>query len=149
LPTGSRLTAEGDDAVFIMKNQNNITSTSSTKPSSNASETHACCGSHADLSSAGTEASREPLQQDVLDVRKLPPARRHSLIFETYDGLRPGGSFVLVNDHDPKPLYYQFAYEKAGAFSWNYEEQGPLVWRVRIGKTDVQAALKSPGQTLH
>jgi uncharacterized protein (DUF2249 family) len=132
-----------------MKNQNRITSTSSTQPSSHPSHSHSCDGSQADQSSARAEPARELLQQGVLDVRLLPPARRHSLIFETYDSLRPGGSFVLVNDHDPKPLYYQFSYEKAGAFSWNYEEQGPLVWRVRIGKTDVQAALQSPGQKAH
>lgn len=143
------LITAGGAPLFIMKNQNHITSTSSTKPSSNASQNHGCCGSHADLSSAGAEASRELLQQGVLDVRMMPPARRHSSIFETYDGLQPGGSFVLINDHDPKPLYYQFTYEKPGAFTWNYEEQGPLVWRVRIGKTDVQATLKSPSRTVH
>jgi uncharacterized protein (DUF2249 family) len=69
-----------------------------------------------------------------LDVRQEIPARRHELIFATYDALTPGESFVLVNDHDPKPLYYQFAAERAGQFSWDYLEQGPDVWRVRIGR---------------
>ena len=69
-----------------------------------------------------------------VDVRSEPPARRHELIFETYTGLGPGEGFVLVNDHDPKPLYYQFAAEHAGAFSWEYLEQGPGAWRVRIGR---------------
>jgi uncharacterized protein (DUF2249 family) len=46
-----------------------------------------------------------------LDVRAEPPARRHELIFDTYEQLEPGAGFVLVNDHDPKPLYYQFAAE--------------------------------------
>ena len=41
----------------------------------------------------------------------------------------------MVNDHDPKPLYYQFAAEHKGEFTWDYLEQGPAVWRVRIGKT--------------
>lgn len=36
-----------------------------------------------------------------------PPARRHGLIFDAYDQLAVGSGFVLVNDHDPKPLYYQ------------------------------------------
>jgi uncharacterized protein (DUF2249 family) len=71
-----------------------------------------------------------------LDVRAEPPARRHELIFDTYDRLGPDAGFVLVNDHDPKPLYYQFAAEHAGQFSWDYLEQGPEVWRVRIGRTD-------------
>jgi uncharacterized protein (DUF2249 family) len=70
----------------------------------------------------------------ILDVRAEPPARRHDLIFEHYDALEPGAGFVLVNDHDPKPLRYQFEAEHTGQFSWDYLEQGPEVWRVRIGR---------------
>lgn len=73
-------------------------------------------------------------QESVLDVRELIPAKRHQLIFATYEELTPNHSFVLVNDHDPKPLYYQFAFEHAGQFNWEYLEEGPDVWRVRIGK---------------
>ena len=71
----------------------------------------------------------------LLDVRAEIPARRHQLIFETYGALAKGDSFELVNDHDPKPLYYQFAAEQPDRFSWDYLEQGPDVWRVRIGRT--------------
>jgi uncharacterized protein (DUF2249 family) len=70
----------------------------------------------------------------LLDVRSEPPARRHDLIFDTYEGLAPGDAFVLVNDHDPKPLRYQFEAEHPGDFSWEYLESGPEVWRVRIGR---------------
>jgi uncharacterized protein (DUF2249 family) len=70
----------------------------------------------------------------VLDVRQEPPVRRHALIFETFNDLVPGAGFELRNDHDPKPLYYQFAAELAGQFTWDYLEQGPEVWRVRIGR---------------
>ena len=70
----------------------------------------------------------------VLDVRQEIPARRHELIFDTYGDLAPGDGFVLVNDHDPKPLYYQFAAEHPNQFEWDYLEQGPQVWRVRIGR---------------
>ncbi len=69
-----------------------------------------------------------------LDVRTEPPARRHQLIFETYHGLGDGEGFVLINDHDPKPLYYQFEAEHRGQFSWDYLEEGPETWRVRIGR---------------
>ncbi len=72
--------------------------------------------------------------EQVLDVRQEPPARRHALIFDTFGGLEPGAGFELRNDHDPKPLYYQFAAELPGAFTWDYLEQGPEVWRVRIAK---------------
>jgi len=71
-----------------------------------------------------------------LDVRNDPPARRHQLIFETYGALEPGTAFVLVNDHDPKPLYYQFAAEHEGDFTFDYLESGPETWRVRIGRPE-------------
>lgn len=69
-----------------------------------------------------------------LDVRNDPPARRHQMIFESYHGLGAGEGFILVNDHDPKPLMYQFEAEHAGQYTWDYQEEGPEVWRVRIGK---------------
>ncbi|WP_347353977.1 DUF2249 domain-containing protein, partial [Intrasporangium sp.] len=69
-----------------------------------------------------------------LDVRSEPPARRHDLILGTYQALEAGTGFELVNDHDPKPLFYQFDAEYKGQFTWDYLEQGPEVWRVRIGR---------------
>lgn len=71
---------------------------------------------------------------DVVDVRSLVPAERHAKIFELVHALEPEASFLLVNDHDPKPLYYQLEAEYPGQFSWTYVEQGPQVWRVEIGK---------------
>lgn len=69
-----------------------------------------------------------------LDVRVIPPREKHPTIFQTFDALQPGESFVLVNDHDPFPLRYQFEAERAGSFAWDYLEQGPQVWRVQISK---------------
>lgn len=77
---------------------------------------------------------REKGGEQQLDVRELAPAQRHESIFARYDALRSGASFVLVNDHDPKPLRYQFEAEHPGEFIWDYLEVGPEVWRVRIGK---------------
>ena len=71
----------------------------------------------------------------VLDVRMLAPAQRHATIFELYSALAAGAAFVLVNDHDPLPLRYQFEEEHAGAFTWDVVESGPKVWRVRVGRT--------------
>lgn len=83
-----------------------------------------------------SEATK-PSATNVIDVRSLVPAQRHAKIFQLVDQLAPGSSFVLVNDHDPKPLYYQFAAEHDGTFTWDYLEQGPAVWRVRIGRAGV------------
>ena len=74
-------------------------------------------------------------QARILDVRSLIPMERHRMIFETYNQLGTGDKFVLVNDHDPKPLYYQFEAEHTGKFTWKYLEQGPTAWRVEIGRT--------------
>ena len=108
--------------------------TQNMKTTTQSTPSHSCCGGSTDHLPADPAATAAVLKNGNLDVRELPPARRHSLIFETFHQLNPGESFVLVNDHDPKPLYYQFSYEHAGRFSWMYEEQGPEVWRVRIGK---------------
>lgn len=70
----------------------------------------------------------------TLDVRSLAPAQRHEKIFAAYSALDPGTGFVLVNDHDPRPLRYQFEAQHQGRYSWDYLEAGPDVWRVRIGR---------------
>lgn len=69
-----------------------------------------------------------------LDVRRIAPREKHPTIFATFGGLQPGEAFVLVNDHDPVPLRYQFEAQHGGQYSWQYLEQGPAVWRVRIGR---------------
>lgn len=79
-------------------------------------------------------SASEDTAENVVDVRQLIPAQRHAKIFELVDDLAPGASFVLVNDHDPKPLYYQLAAEYPNRFSWTYLERGPEVWRVEIGR---------------
>lgn len=74
-------------------------------------------------------------QNDALDVRTIPPAQRHPMIFQRFVALPVDGSFILVNDHDPKPLYYQLNFEYSGQLGWEYLEQGPEIWRVRISRT--------------
>jgi len=41
-----------------------------------------------------------------------------------------------VNDHDPKPLLYQFQSENDGEFEWWPLERGPEVWRIEIARRD-------------
>ncbi len=78
--------------------------------------------------------NRITTEENILDVRSIAPRERHTRIFDTFANLRPAQAFVLVNDHDPKPLYYQFQAEHQSEFTWDYLEQGPEVWRVRIGR---------------
>lgn len=71
----------------------------------------------------------------TIDVRAIPLIVRHRLIFGTFERLKRGEEFVIVNDHDPRPLSYQFDERYGGTFEWRYLEQGPDVWRVRISRT--------------
>ncbi len=75
----------------------------------------------------------------TIDVRSIVPRERHPLIFGTFDTLQPGEALLLVNDHDPKPLFYQFQAESSGEFTWDYLENGPEVWQVKIGKPQEDA----------
>lgn len=75
-----------------------------------------------------------------LDVRSLVPMQRHATIFDLVGRLEPGESFILINDHDPKPLYYQLEAEHPNSFSWTYLERGPQAWRVEIGRIADAAA---------
>jgi len=74
-----------------------------------------------------------------LDVRDRPPAERHERIYDAYADLERGEGFVLVNDHDPKPLYHQFEAEAGPEFYWEYRAKDPGEFRVLIGKTDATA----------
>lgn len=71
---------------------------------------------------------------NTLDIREIAPRDRHAVIFARFDELPAGESLELINDHDPKPLPGQFQIRSANAFSWDYLETGPNVWRVQIGK---------------
>ena len=68
------------------------------------------------------------------DVRPFPPAKRHDMVFEAFDDLNPGEAFVFINDHDPKPLYYQMEAENDVAFNWEYLEVMPEEWKVKVMK---------------
>ncbi len=89
----------------------------------------------AGLRAEESDAPGGPAVKTTLDVRTIPPPQRHPLIFQTFESLKPGEAFILVNDHDPKPLYYQFSAERPGTFGWTYLERGPEVWRVLISRT--------------
>ncbi|MCW8949503.1 MAG: DUF2249 domain-containing protein [Sedimenticola sp.] len=75
-----------------------------------------------------------PTVKSTVDVRAIEPRFRHPLIFNTFEELQAGEILLLVNDHDPAPLRYQFEAEKSNQFAWEYIEQGPEVWQVHITK---------------
>ncbi|MFC3959372.1 DUF2249 domain-containing protein [Halovivax cerinus] len=46
-----------------------------------------------------------------LDVRDVPPMERHPKIHDAFEDLNDGESLTIVNDHEPKPLFYEFQAE--------------------------------------
>lgn len=70
-----------------------------------------------------------------VNATEYAPKDKHPVIFNTFESLVPGEMMELTNDHDPRPLRYQLMIEQGeDKFSWEYLEQGPLTWRVAIGK---------------
>jgi len=74
----------------------------------------------------------EPVK--IIDVTIIEPKRKHPTIFENFDLLKSGEGFIIHNDHDPKPLYYQLLGERGNIFTWEYLEEGPEWWKVKIAK---------------
>ena len=69
-----------------------------------------------------------------LDLRPMPPSERHEKIFQTWDVLKPGETLRIINDHDPKPLHYQYEAEYKNQYEWEYEQSGPKDWMIKIKK---------------
>ncbi|HEU5126955.1 MAG TPA: DUF2249 domain-containing protein [Glycomyces sp.] len=79
--------------------------------------------------------SSQSVEQETaqeLDVRGVPKPDKHPAIFAAYDALPVGGSFVLVNDHDPKHLRDEFAAAHPGGHGWEYLTRERRHWRIRI-----------------
>jgi len=70
------------------------------------------------------------------DVRPYPPAKRHDMVFEAFEELKSGEAFVFINDHDPKPLYYQMEAENDQPFKWEYLMTMPHEWKVKVMKLE-------------
>lgn len=83
----------------------------------------------------GEELEDEFMIVQEFDVRPYHPAARHEMVFTAFDELKPGEAFIFINDHDPKPLYYQIEAESNEPFKWEYLIAGPDDWKVKVGKT--------------
>jgi uncharacterized protein (DUF2249 family)/quercetin dioxygenase-like cupin family protein len=82
-----------------------------------------------------------------LDVRALRKPDKHPAIFEAFDALAVGESFVLVNNHDPRHLRDEFDTEHPGSYGWDYLDRGPARWRIRISKLTAAALPRILGDT--
>ena len=68
------------------------------------------------------------------DLRPFPPTERHEMFYQAFAAIHPGEAFEFINDHDPKPLYYQMEAESKEPFGWEYIDKGPEEWKVRVVK---------------
>jgi uncharacterized protein (DUF2249 family) len=75
----------------------------------------------------------------VVDVRLIPCSIKHGLIIKQWLELPVGNHFILLNDHDPVPLRYQFAAQWPDAFAWEHLVNIPGEARVKITKLKATA----------
>lgn len=85
-------------------------------------------------------------KENILNVTAIEPKLKHPTIFVRFDALKPGESLTIYNDHDPKPLYYQLLGERGNIFVWEYLEQGPKLWRVKMTKRVIGEEDETLGQ---
>ncbi|MCO5249087.1 MAG: iron-sulfur cluster repair di-iron protein [Chitinophagales bacterium] len=71
-------------------------------------------------------------EENIINVPSIEPRLKHATIFKAFEELKPGESFIIHNDHDPKPLYYQLSDIHGDTFKWEYLQQGPEWFDIRV-----------------
>ncbi len=76
------------------------------------------------------------MAETTLDVRDIPPSNRHPKIHAAFEELEAGGTLTIVNDHEPKPLFYEFQAEVEGfdVEGYEVEQRGENEFRARFPK---------------
>jgi uncharacterized protein (DUF2249 family) len=76
------------------------------------------------------------MSETPLDVRDLPPSERHPKIHGAFADLDDGETLTLINDHDPKPLFYelQAEVEAFDADGYEVERRGPNEFVAQLPK---------------
>jgi regulator of cell morphogenesis and NO signaling len=82
----------------------------------------------------------------TLDVTQIEPRFKHPTIFEWFDALSEGNAFIIHNDHDPIPLYYQMIAERGEVFEWEYLKKGPEEYEVKITRLNKDEKSKTLGE---
>lgn len=73
--------------------------------------------------------------EKLLDVRPVEPKHRFDTIMGAWNSLKKGEAVLLTVDHDPQCMYFTLLAENGeAAFAFDYVENGPTVWRVRVLK---------------
>lgn len=71
----------------------------------------------------------------VLNVAAIADHRmRHTAIFQSFENLKEGESFIIRNDHDPLPVFFQLKSLNGDIVGWEYQQEGPEHWDVKVTK---------------
>ncbi|MXR21095.1 DUF2249 domain-containing protein [Halobacterium bonnevillei] len=72
----------------------------------------------------------------TLDIRDVPPPKRHPKIHDAFDDLESGEALELVNDHEPKPLFYEMQAEvdDFDADAYEVEQRAPDEFVAKLPK---------------
>lgn len=67
------------------------------------------------------------MPEKTLDLRDVPPPERHPRIHEAFAALESGEALQLINDHEPRPLFYEMRAEVEAfdADGYHVEQRGP------------------------
>jgi uncharacterized protein (DUF2249 family) len=76
------------------------------------------------------------MSETTLDVRDVPPSERHPKIHAAFEELSAGETLTIVNDHEPKPLFYEFQAEVDAfdAEAYDVERRAPDEFIARFPK---------------
>jgi uncharacterized protein (DUF2249 family) len=104
------------------------------------------------LSAGGTGSSTGNAEE--LDLCQFPRSQRHALVFERFDALAVGESFVLVNDHNPVLLDRDLENTRPGQAAWERLDRGPKKYHIRIRRvapphTSDSLVVARPEELLH
>ena len=76
----------------------------------------------------------QPRATTTIDVRRIAPVQRSDAVLSAFRATGLNAAIEIVDDHDPKPLFYRLKAEMPGGFSWIHAQSGPDVWRVSVQK---------------
>lgn len=104
------------------------------------------------LSTGGMGSSMA--HSEELDLCQVPRPQLPPLVFERFDTLALGESFVLTTDHNPVLLDRELENERPGQATWEHLDRGPVKYRVRIRRvaqahTSDSLVTTQPEELLH
>lgn len=78
------------------------------------------------------------MTEATLDLRDVPPPERHPKIHDAFEALDPGETLTIINDHEPRPLFYEMQAEVPDfdADGYAVEQRGDTEFVAQLPKED-------------